>query len=99
MPAGIDYDEFEWDERKRQSNLEKHGIDFTDAARGLLLPHLIAPARSEGEKRWVAVLPIEGRLAAVVYVVRNRRCRIISARIARRNERKAYHARFGLAPP
>ena len=69
-------------------NLEKHGIDFTDAARELLLPHLVPPARSEGEKRWVAVLPIEGRLAAVVYVVRNRRCRIISARIARRMSEK-----------
>jgi hypothetical protein len=21
---------FEWDERKRQSNLEKHGVDFAD---------------------------------------------------------------------
>lgn len=24
-------DEFEWDEAKRQANIEKHGIDFEDA--------------------------------------------------------------------
>ncbi len=23
--------EFEWDQRKRQANIEKHGIDFVDA--------------------------------------------------------------------
>lgn len=25
--------EFEWDENKRQSNLNKHGVDFIDAAK------------------------------------------------------------------
>jgi uncharacterized DUF497 family protein len=26
--------DFEWDERKRQANIAKHGIDFVGAAKG-----------------------------------------------------------------
>lgn len=32
---------FEWDERKNQSNLSKHGFDFTDASRIFTLPMVV----------------------------------------------------------
>jgi uncharacterized DUF497 family protein len=44
-----------------------------------------------GEKRFVVIGPIEGRVFAVVYTWRNERRRIISARRASRRERRAYH--------
>ncbi|WGV25437.1 BrnT family toxin [Halotia branconii] len=33
--------QFEWDERKNQSNITKHGFDFADASRIFNLPMLI----------------------------------------------------------
>ena len=29
----VPFGKFEWDERKRKENLDRHGIDFEDAAR------------------------------------------------------------------
>jgi hypothetical protein len=37
---------FEWDEQKRLSNLEKHGLDFLDAAVVFETPHVEAPSVS-----------------------------------------------------
>ncbi|CAA7621352.1 conserved hypothetical protein [Magnetospirillum sp. LM-5] len=84
--------EFEWDESKRLSNIDKHGIDFEDAIEVFLSP-LIVAARSMGdEERHIAVGTAAGHVIAVVYTMRSGRCRVISARKARTNERKAYHA-------
>jgi uncharacterized protein len=35
--------DFEWDEEKRLTNIEKHGIDFIDADILFGNPHLVAP--------------------------------------------------------
>lgn len=45
--------EFEWNEAKRQSNLEKHGVDFIDAARVLAdAPLILEDTRHDyGEQR------------------------------------------------
>jgi len=86
---------FEWDEEKCEKNLGKHGIDFMDAAKALLEPHLTHTIKRSGESRVVALADVEDRIIAVIYTIRNGHCRIISARAARRNERKAYHQVFG----
>ena len=84
--------EFEWDERKCVANLAKHGIDFADAVRVFAGPTIELRSNRDGEERWIVVGAVEGRELAVVYTVRGGRCRIISARRARRNERGAYRA-------
>lgn len=49
--------EFEWDEAKRRSNLEKHGVDFIDAALVLANAPLILEdtRRDYGEQRCLAL--------------------------------------------
>lgn len=82
--------EFEWDPAKDRANLEKHGIDFEDAIG--IFERQVFTERSdrEGEERWKAVGMLEGREIAVIYTMREGRHRIISARRASRNERRAY---------
>lgn len=83
---------FEWDENKRSSVLERHGIDFEDAIRifdGLVWE---TPSPRTGEPRWLAVGVVNGIEIAVVYTVRGGRRRIITARRARTHERRNYHA-------
>ena len=81
---------FEWDESKRQSNLAKHHIDFQDAIRIFERPTFEKAARSRGEDRVLAIGLLEDVEIVVVYVIRGKRRRIISARRAHRDERKDY---------
>ncbi|MGR3316668.1 BrnT family toxin [Roseovarius indicus] len=83
---------FEWDEDKRKLTLEKHGLDFLDAAEVFAEDHLVLRARSEIEQRLIAIGPINGMFIAVVFTMRGDTIRIITARRARRNEREAYDA-------
>ncbi|WP_306044407.1 BrnT family toxin [Nioella sp. MMSF_3534] len=83
---------FEWDENKRQLTLQKHGIDFIDAAEILEGEYLSLPARSEIEQRQIAIGYLNGIPIAVVFTIREDAIRIITARRARRNEREAYDA-------
>ena len=90
--------EFEWDEDKRFANLETHGIDFLDA-RAIWAGQVLDPAAErivDGEARPTAlgVVGEDEIIVAVVYTVRDGIVRLISARRARRNERKAYQDRF-----
>ena len=85
---------FEWNEEKRVKTLEKHGIDFLDAAKMLAGPCQVKPSERNGEPRWLAIGMLDGREIAVVFTKRGENTRLISARRARDNERKAYHARF-----
>jgi uncharacterized protein len=85
--------QFEWDENKRQTNLEKHGVDFPDAARVLLgRPLTRQDSRQEyGEQRFIAYGELGARLLAVAFTIRNEDVvRIISARKANARERRKY---------
>lgn len=90
---------FSWDESKRLATLEKHGIDFVDAAEVLAGIHLRLPARSEAEERQIAVGVLNGIAIAVVFTMRGEICRIITARRARRDERHRYEALFAGRDP
>ena len=84
---------YEWDEAKRQSNIEKHGIDFADAVK---IFDEFAVSRQDtradyGELRFLATGMLEGREISVVYTPRGENTRIISARRARVEERKLYY--------
>ena len=88
--------EFEWDSVKNQCNIEKHGIDFTDAVRIFERPTLtvVDNRRNYGEKRIAAMGTVEDVILYVVYTVRDGIWRIISARRANRRERKKYFEIF-----
>jgi uncharacterized protein len=82
---------YEWDERKRISNLEKHGLDFIDATTIFEGPHVVVPSGYSGmEERFLAVGTIEERCVTVVYTIRSGTIRIISFRRARYEERQTY---------
>ena len=82
---------FEWDERKRLSNLQKHGLDFIDVAAVLEAPHVLAGSSYGGaEERFLVTGVLKGRHVTVVYTARSEAIRLISFRRARREERQAY---------
>jgi uncharacterized DUF497 family protein len=88
--------EFEWDERRDASNLEKHGIDFEFAKDIFAGPTLekTADRRDYGEERIIAIGVVGGRGLVVVYTKRGEARRLISARTAHATERRAYHQKF-----
>lgn len=88
--------EFEWNPDKEQSNVEKHGVDFTEAATvfGDPLELTIAdPDHSVGESRFLNMgLSSLNRILVVSYTERENRIRIVSARVAAPKERRQYES-------
>lgn len=85
--------DLEWDEPKRRANITKHGIDFVAAAKifdGPLLERM-DERRAYGERRIQALGDLDGRILHVVYTWRGDNRRMISARRARRDERRDYY--------
>ena len=85
--------EFEWDDEKASANEAKHGVPFIYATRVFLDDNRVdfdASRNADGESRRKTVGTIAGRLYCVVYTMRGRMCRIISARRANGKESKAY---------
>ena len=84
---------FEWDEDKRQINLQKHGIDFPKVLRIFALPVCRRRSDKNGETRFLVVGVLDDVEIAVIYTEREEGvCRIISARRARPEERRAYRS-------
>jgi uncharacterized protein len=84
--------EYQWDRRKADSNLRKHGIAFADVvsvfgdddAITIEDPH-------PDESRFVAIgMDSLSRVITVVYTLRGESVRIISARRATARERRQY---------
>jgi uncharacterized DUF497 family protein len=82
---------FEWDERKRQINLDDHGIDFRDAQRVFDETYLVRQSERKGENRFVIYGFVDGWEIVVICTFRGENCRLISARRARKDERRKYH--------
>ena len=82
---------FEWDEEKAASNRRKHGIDFDEAVEVFYGPRLLRRSDRDKEERWLAIGETEGRVVTVVFTWRGNTLRIISARPAQKNEKRAYH--------
>ena len=89
--------EFEWDPAKAESNREKHGIDFTRAEDVFFDPACIrqdSTREQDLERKSKVIGRIDdGRLFTVIFTMRGERVRIISARRAWDNERRAYDNR------
>ncbi len=83
--------DFEFDERKSQANLAKHGIDFVQAQALWDDPAVLeAPARLVDEPRFLVIGSIAGTLWTAVVTHRGERVRIISVRRSRDKEVERY---------
>ena len=82
----------EWDEIKRQANIQKHGIDFSDVPELFDGEVVIIPdTRFEyGENRYIALGVLKGRVMVIAYTERGDNIRIISVRKATKNEQIYY---------
>jgi uncharacterized DUF497 family protein len=81
----------EWNEEKAASNRRKHSVDFDEAIEVFYGTSLLRRSDRNAEERWLAIGESEGRVITVVFTWRGDTLRIISARRARRNERRAYY--------
>ena len=84
--------DFEWDENKNKSNIEKHGIAFEDAAKIFGKPRIEQRSDRFNEERFITVGDVNDRIIAVIYTLRRNKIRIISARKAHKNEEKEYRS-------
>jgi uncharacterized protein len=90
---------FEWDSRKAQSNLSKHGVSFEAASTlfgdptSLTIPD---PDHSVMERRFITMgRAFNGKLLVVVHTDRGDNIRIISVRRANGREQKFYEKEIG----
>ncbi|NUN64124.1 BrnT family toxin [Pseudanabaena biceps] len=85
---------FEWDANKQQQNQQKHKICFEEATTVWTDPlALVAPDPTHSiiEKReWIIGISYESRVLVVIFTMREKIIRIISARPASKSERKKY---------
>ncbi|MBJ7578359.1 MULTISPECIES: BrnT family toxin [unclassified Devosia] len=86
--------ELEWNEDKRLSNLEKHGVDFLDAA--LIfegITHSTPDRRNDyGEIRFRTIGYADGICFVVIHTQRNGVTRLISAWKGSKRDRTTYEA-------
>ena len=86
---------FGWNSQKRESNLCDHKVDFGDVKDIFEGYTFIRRSDRHGEIRYQIFGHIHGREIAVACTLRGEQCWIISARPARRDERRKYYS--GLA--
>ena len=83
----------EWDDNKNRINIQKHGISFETAALVFADEERIEyydQLHSQDEDRYVVLGCVQGILY-VVYTMRHKAARLISARMATPTERKIYY--------
>jgi uncharacterized DUF497 family protein len=95
--------EYEWDEAKAASNLAKHGISFTAAARALeddpRKIEILDDRFDYGEERIQNLCMDRGKVLFVVTIMPDENvCRIIGARKATRYEQEQYFEGRPLLP-
>ncbi len=86
--------EFEFDERKSESNATKHGIGFREAQRLWEDPDLLeVPARTDDEPRSLVIGTLAGIHWSGIITRRGARTRIISVRRSRAEEIEIYEGK------
>jgi len=88
---------FVWDPRKDEINLAKHGLSFEESTElfncGIDYLEIYDEAHSENEDRFIAVGPIRRGVIVVAYTEpEDDVLRLLSARMATKNERRRYEA-------
>jgi uncharacterized DUF497 family protein len=86
--------QFEWNRSKAKHNLRKHGVSFEEASSvfdDVLANIYEDPDHSFHEKRFIMIgNSVRGRLLFIAFADRDRRIRIISARVLTKREKKLY---------
>lgn len=84
---------FEWDDTKNESNKKKHGISFETASKIFNDPNRLEVydfEHSLSENRYITIGMVK-EILFVVYTERKDNIRIISARLATKQERSVYY--------
>jgi hypothetical protein len=87
---------FEWDDNKKRTNDEKHGVSFEDAPivfSGEVVT-FVDDRQPYGEERFISLGALQGRVIVIVHTRRNQVMRIISMRKANAKEQKIYQERL-----
>jgi uncharacterized protein len=86
------YMRYEWDEAKRLSNIQKHGIDFVGIEKvfaGTTLT-ILDDRFDYGESRFITLGLLSGRVVVIAHAETPQAIRIISVRKATKNEEASY---------
>ncbi len=86
--------EFEWDQAKAKSNLDKHGVSFLTAAAIFQNERLerVDDREDYGEVRWIALGRADIEVYRVIYTWRAENLvRIVSAQRASKDEEEIYY--------
>ena len=83
-----------WDNEKRDRVLRERDIDFEELRFLFEGPTIAIRSDRSGEARYMVCGFLDGREMVVVCTLRSDVCWIITARCARRDERKKYHDRL-----
>jgi len=88
---------FVWDPKKDEINRAKHGLSFEESTglfnSGIDYLEIYDEAHSENEDRFIAIGPIKRGVIVVAYTEpEDAVLRLLSARMATRNERRRYEA-------
>lgn len=73
---------FEWDDKKNDQNIKKHGVDFKNAQYAFLDPRRVIAedtAHSKDEKRYYIFGKVKGGVLTVRFTYRDANIRIIGA--------------------
>lgn len=85
---------FEWDKHNKGKNWEKHQVDFRECEEVFLnrpTKFFPDPKHSNKEKRLVVYgITNQRRKLTIVFTLRNKKVRVVSARDMNRKERKIY---------
>ena len=85
---------YEWDERKREANLRKHGLDFVRARLVFEAASKVtveATRAEDREPRLVDFAEVDGVVLMLVYAIRVGVVRCISLRTASKRERREFY--------
>jgi uncharacterized DUF497 family protein len=93
-----DVRQFDWDANKREQTFRERHIAFDDAPIVFQGPIMVQRSDRMGEERYVVFGFLEDVEVVFVCTFRGTTCWIISARRARRDERKKYHHRLSRRP-
>jgi hypothetical protein len=88
---------FEWDKRKNQANIEKHGLDFADVSKVFQSPMLVKIDDREdyGEDRWIGIGLMDMRVIVIIFTEpKDNTIRVVSFRKATTDERKRYEQAY-----
>ena len=90
---------FEWDTEKNKANIKKHGVAFEMAAKVFLdekrIERYDAEHSSINESRYKTIGMV-GKVLTVIYTERKTAIRIISARLAEKEEIDEYYKDYEL---